>query len=313
MVSQAVFIRRIIGRKGVFLLRNILSSLAYYTGLYEHPESTGRPMGISALMCTHDEEDWIEPAILSVKNLVDEYVVVDSSSDRTPEIITGVAKEHGLNVKLLRIPPGDLVKARLVALENSSFRWLMPFDADMILYEKGVKMIRQLIESLNPHRHYLIYWRYLLLCGDLMHVCSEQPYHIEHWMFTYSRKLTYKYLDFGNGVYMDALIAPLSLYKPLIIDDVLGVHLTRVRSPEKLALKHVRLEHRKLLLEYVGSGFSFEEAATRIARDIYGAKDLQQLGLRLIEQLVKEMPVYDEQKYGPLPRVLLEYVSRKGL
>lgn len=313
MVSLAVFARKIIGRRGVFLLRNILSSLAYYTGLYEHPDSTGRPKGISALMCTYDEEDWIEPSMLSIKNLVDEYVVVDSSSDRTPEIINSVAKEHGLNVKLLRQPPGDIVQARLTALRSSSFRWLMPIDADMILYEKGVKKIRELIESFNPRVHYLIYWKYLLFCGDLRHVCSEEPYHVEHWMFTYSKKLTYKYLDFGRGVYMDALIAPLRLYKPVIINDVLGVHLTRVRSPEKLALKHVRLEHRELLLKYTKSGFSSEEATLKIARDIYGVEDLRQLGLKLIEQFVKGLPIYEEQKYGPLPRILLDYLNRKEI
>ncbi|MCX8199224.1 MAG: hypothetical protein N3E36_04240, partial [Sulfolobales archaeon] len=76
MVSTLVLVRRILGRRGVFLLRNIVSGLTYYAGLYEYADSTGRGNGISALMCTYNEEDWVEAAVLSVKDLVDEYVAV---------------------------------------------------------------------------------------------------------------------------------------------------------------------------------------------------------------------------------------------
>lgn len=311
MVSFFVLARRILGRKGVFMLRSILSGIMYHTGFYEHADSTNRKMGISALMCTYNEEDWIKPSILSIRDLVDEYVIVDSSSDRTTDIIKTVANEYGLEIKLIKIPPGDIVQARITALKNSSYRWLMLMDADIILYPKGVKIIKDLVESLNPRRHYLIYWKYLLLCGDIFHVCGENPYHVEHWLFTYSSRLTYKYLNFGKGVYMEALIAPLRLYKPVYINDVLGVHLTRVRSPEKLALKHIRLEHRKLFLEYIKKGFTPEEASLKVAREIYGVETLEELGKKLIDKSVSKLPRYDESKYGPLPKVLVDYIQEK--
>ncbi|MEM1732257.1 MAG: glycosyltransferase [Desulfurococcaceae archaeon] len=311
MVSFIVLTRKILGRRGVFLLRNAISSFTYHTGLYEYADSTTRHMGISALMCTYNEEDWIEPSILSIKDLVDEYVIVDSSNDRTPDIVRSVIEEHGLNIKLIRVPPGDLIQARLIALRNSSYKWLMSMDADMILYEKGIKIIRDLVEELNPRRHYLVYWKYLLLCGDLYHVCGENPYHVEHWLFTYSSKLKYKYLDFGKGVYMEALIAPLTLYKPIYMDEVLGVHLTKVRSPVKLALKHLRLEHRKTLLEYIKAGLDAEKALLKIAHDVYGTENLEEIGTRLIKGSVDRLPRYDESKYGPLPKVLLDYVKKK--
>lgn len=311
MVSIIVLVRRILGRRGVFILRNIISGFAYYTGIYEYPNSTYREKGISALMCTYNEEDWVKPSILSIKDLVDEYVVVDSSNDRTTDIIKTVAYEHGLKIKLIKTPPGDFVQARITALKNSSYMWLMPIDADMILYPRGVEIIKNLVETLNPRRHYLVYWKYLLLCGDIFHVCGENPYHIEHWLFTYSSNLTYKYLDFGKGVYMDALIAPLRLYKPIYINDVLGVHLTKVRSPAKLALKHIRLEHRRLLLEYIREGFTAEEASLKISNEIYGAGTLEELGKKLIEELVSKLPKYNESKYGPLPEVLMDYIREK--
>ena len=42
------------------------------------------------MVITYNEEDWIEPSILSIKDLVDEYVIMDSSTDRTPDIIERV-------------------------------------------------------------------------------------------------------------------------------------------------------------------------------------------------------------------------------
>jgi len=36
---------------------------------------------------SYNEEDWIRYSLLSIKDLVYEYIVMDSSNDRTPEII----------------------------------------------------------------------------------------------------------------------------------------------------------------------------------------------------------------------------------
>jgi len=310
VVSLPVLVRRVLGRRGVFLLRNVVSGLMYYVGLYEYADSAGREDGISVMMCTYNEGEWVEPSILSVKDFVDEYVVVDSSSDDTPEIVRRVAAEEGLNIKLFRVPPGDLATGRLISLKNSSYKWILHLDADMIFYEDGGKVVKEVIESLNPRRHYLIYWKYLLLCGDLHHVCGDNPYHIEHWLFTYSGKLTYKYLNYGNGLYMDTLIAPLRLYKPIFIDKVLGVHLAGVRSPEKLAVKYLRAKHRRELLESLSKGDDVNEVLARIARQAYGVKSLRELGEKLIKDMLGKLPKYDEGTFRPLPKVLIKYLKK---
>ncbi|MEM1606476.1 MAG: glycosyltransferase [Fervidicoccaceae archaeon] len=312
MVSLIVLARRILGRRGTFLLRTVLSELTYRVGFfYEYADSLGKKNGISAVMCLYNEEDWVKSAMLSLKELVDEYVVVDSSSDRTPFIAREVAEEHGLNLKLIRIPPGSLAEAKLTGLKNSSYKWILFHDGDMVLYEWAPRIIREVVESLNPRRHYLVYWKYLLMCGDVHHVCGSEPYHIEHWLVTYSQKLKYKYLDHGGGVHMETLIAPLRLYKPIYIDKILGVHLAYVRGPEKIALKYIRLQHRKRLLEYTSSGVSAEEAVVRIAREVYGAQSLKELGEKLINDMVSKLPRYEEAKHGPLPRVLVDYLRKE--
>lgn len=99
MISPYALVRKILGRKGTFLLRSIVSSISYGLGIYEYADSTGRDEGISAMVCPYNEEDWVEPSLLSIKDLVDEYIVVDSSTDRTPLIINEIKREYGLNIK----------------------------------------------------------------------------------------------------------------------------------------------------------------------------------------------------------------------
>lgn len=309
MISPIVLARRILGRRGTFALRSAASWLAYGLGLYEYADSTGREHGISALVVTYNDSDWLEPSLLSAKDLVDEYVVVDSSTDETPEVARRVAEENGLRLKLIKFPPGDIAMAREKALRSSSYKWLLVLDSDVILHEDAAKKIREILELSHPRRHYLVYWKYLLFCGDIRHLCGEDPYHIEHWLFTYSSKLAYRYLDFGGAV-LEALIAPITLYKPLILDEVLGVHLTRVRRPLVLAEKYIKIEQMDMLVKYVKEGFSAEEAIRKIAREVYGVEDLQELGLRLIRDMVGKLPRYEEARHGPLPRALREYIER---
>lgn len=87
--------------------------------------------------------------MLSIKDLVDEYIVVDSSTDNTPEIIKQVAREHGLNVKIYRIPWDDLVKARNIALKESSYKWILHWDGDFIATDNMLSFIEDFVTSLG--------------------------------------------------------------------------------------------------------------------------------------------------------------------
>lgn len=308
LISPRVLVRKILGRRGAFALRSAASWIAYRLGLYEFADSTGREDGVSALVVTYNDSDWLEPSLLSAKDLADEYVIVDSSTDETPEIARRVAEDHGLRVKMLRLPPGDIAMAREKALRGSSYKWLLVLDSDIILYESAAKRIKGVLEALDRRMHYLVYWKYLLFCGDLRHVCGENPYHVEHWLFTYSSKLTYRYLNFGNTV-LEALIAPITLYKPVMLNEVLGVHLSRVRRPRALAEKHIKIAQRGLLLKYTSEGLNANKAILRIVREVYGAEDLEEL-VRLMRDMASKLPLYDETRHGPLPRVLREYIER---
>lgn len=310
MISPYALVRKILGRKGTFLLRSIVSSISYGLGIYEYADSTGRDEGISAMVCSYNEEDWVEPSLLSIKDLVDEYIVVDSSTDRTPLIINEIKREYGLNIKMIRTPPSSLSEIRKIALSNASCKWILHWDPDFIAYDNTPEFLKELISNLDKKRHYLIYWKHLVFCGDLKHLCNR-IYHVEHWLFTYSKTLTYRDLRVRRDKVTDVLIAPARLYKPIFIDRVLSVHIAWVRNPERLAVKYLWYKYREDFNELVKQGYRFEEVAIKYAEKTYGTSDLKTVGLRIMSEMTRDLPEYREELYGPLPRVLIEYLNKK--
>ena len=301
--SPRVIARRILGRRGVFLLRNVLSEISFGLGFYSGPLSEGREFGVSAMVCTYNEEDWVVPALLSVRDLVDEYVVVDSSTDRTPELINELREEEGLSIRMTRIPPGDLARARMIAIKNARYSWILHLDADFVYFDWSPKYIRGFIEGLDRRRHYLLYWPLILLCGDLKHMCKE-AHHVEHWLFTYSSKLTYKYL-YIDGTSFEHLIAPVYLYKALMIDKPMGLHLTSVRKPFKVAYKHLWYLYRDEFQKWSRAGGDPVELARKKALELYGTDNLEEVGRRIISEQVSKLPEYK----GEYPSILLKYLN----
>ena len=109
-------LRRLLGTRISNTLRNALVTLNFALGLVPRVD---RPQCISALMRVKNEEWWIESSILSIKDLVDEYVVVDASTDETPKIIDMVSKEHGLKLYHIIDYDDDIARASQKGLEKT--------------------------------------------------------------------------------------------------------------------------------------------------------------------------------------------------
>lgn len=305
-MSVRILIRRLIGRQGVFFIRNLLATISTSFGIV-NAEKEDKENGITAMVCSFNEEEWIELSLLSIKDIVDEYLVIDSSTDKTPQILERL-REKGLPIRLYRMPPGDLVKARNFALQKAKYKWILMWDADFVATEKLVKTIKTLVESLDKRYYYLIYWPFIRFCGDIYHVCVP-PLHIEHWLYTWSGKLKYVWID-----KFESLIAPLHMYKVIYISEPLGYHFCYVRRPDRLYFKQIWWRYRKTIDELLRTN---PEKAIKFARQIalreYGTADLYEAGLRLIKELTKRMERYDERKYGPLPQNIVEYYYKKIL
>lgn len=305
-MSVRVLIRKLIGRHGTFFIRNLLATISTSLGIV-NAEKEGKENGVTAMVCSFNEEEWIRLSLLSIKDIVDEYLVIDSSTDKTPQIIEEL-REKGLPIRLYRMPPGDLVKARNFVLQKAKYRWILAWDADFVATEKLIKTIKMLVESLDKKCYYLVYWPFIRFCGDIYHVCT-QPFHIEHWLYTWSKKLKYAWID-----KFDSLIAPLYMYKVIYIDKPLGYHFCYVRRPDRLYFKHIWWRYRKTVDKLLRTN---PEKAMEFARQIalreYGTRDLYEAGSRLIKELTKRMERYNEEKFGPLPQNIIEYYHKKIL
>ena len=291
--------RRILGRRGTFMLRNTLATIL--APLLPCSDDYGKEKGITAIMITYNDPDWIEPAILSIKDVVNEYVVVDSSTDETPQIIERIREEHGLSIKLYRMHPGNLSETRNFALKHTNYKWVLIWDSDFVAND-NIKLLREIIETIDRCSHYLIYFPLILLCVDFKHLCPN-IYHVEHWLYTWSPKLRYARI----GVH-DSLIAPAYMYKAMYIDKPLGFHIT-FRHPYRIAVK--RLAWKKPWTdEYLAKGLTYEDIAKIKAKELYGTDKLECIGMRFLMNELKQCPEYDESKYGPLPSILKPYIKR---
>ncbi|WP_019907389.1 glycosyltransferase [Thermoanaerobacter indiensis] len=98
---------------------------------------------LSLCLITKDEEKNIARCINSVKDIVDEIVVVDTGSkDKTVEI----AKKIGAKVIPVKWE-NDFSKARNIAIENATGDWILFLDADEEIKKEDVDKIRPLLND----------------------------------------------------------------------------------------------------------------------------------------------------------------------
>ena len=298
--------RKILGRRGTFLLRNIISTIAFHLHLIPPATSTSKKKCISAMTLTCNDPDWLEPSLLSIKDLVDEYVVIDSSTDETPEILKKLRDKYNLNMKIIYLPPGNLVKARNLGLQNVSCKWVLIWDSDFVAKPEMGTVIKSLLKNLDEKYYYLIYWPMIRICGDLFHV-STNPYHIEHWLYTWSPKLKYTKINKH-----DTLIAPITMYKAILINKPLGVHIY-VRTPKRIAIKYLTWK-KPWTQKLLNKGYSLEEIAKMKAKEMFGTEDLEEVGRILLKNTSKtKVKPYDEKLFGPYPEILKHYANRLNL
>ena len=98
---------------------------------------------ISLCMITKNEEKYLEQCLNSVKDFVDEVVIVDTGSiDKTKEI----AKKF--NAKIYDFKwVDDFSAARNESLKYATKDWILVLDADEVLEQKDMQNMRSIIEN----------------------------------------------------------------------------------------------------------------------------------------------------------------------
>ncbi len=97
---------------------------------------------LSLCMIVKNEEAYIERCLESVKDIVDEIIIVDTgSTDKT----IAIAKKNA--TLLVQIPWNDnFAKARNVSLDEASGEWILVLDADETLHQEDLQKLKALIQ-----------------------------------------------------------------------------------------------------------------------------------------------------------------------
>ena len=109
------------------------------------PSQTSRQR-ISLVMIVKNEERFLRKCLASVKDVVDEIVIVDTgSTDSTPQI----AREFGARL-VSHQWTDDFSEARNVALAHATGDWALWLDADEEIAPESRENIRQAVETAEP-------------------------------------------------------------------------------------------------------------------------------------------------------------------
>ena len=117
---------------------------------------------LSLAMIVKDEEEMLPRCLTSVKDAVDEIIVVDTgSSDRTVEI----AESFGAKV-LHHDWTGDFSAARNVSFDAATSDWIVYLDADEVLVAGDAGRLRDLTQQVWREAFYLVETNYTGDLGD---------------------------------------------------------------------------------------------------------------------------------------------------
>jgi len=293
--------QKILGEKGTEIIRNMTSTLLTSLGIV-NSERVNKKDGISAMVISYNESDWIELSLRSIADIVDEFVIIDSSDDETVKIIQNLKKE--LPINLIRQPLLGPKVARETGLKNINYKYVLIWDPDFIAKKELIDKINSFMNTSNKKYYHLVYWPWISLCGDLSHRCREK-YHVEHWLFTYSKKL--KYLWDGK---IDFLYAPLYYKKVNLSPTPLGYHMNHVKRPERIALNKLFRESRYFSLKNEKGIDEAEKALKEKALELFGTTNLKEIGLKIMRDEIIGKPCFD---YRELPNEVLKRAKELGI
>ncbi len=298
---------RLRAAKDALAIRNRLGDLLCYAprlGVVPRPPDYREP-GISALMRIRNEARWIETALRSLAPFVEQFSIVDNgSTDGTPEIIERVARELSLRYTLEILPTEDFGEVCDRALANTTCRWVLRWDGDMIARTGGPQSfarIREYALSLDPRMYYSLYFPHVRLEGDLVHQDPELFLHHEDWLFTWSPHLyhvrTGRFRELRYPLY----------YKRIYIWETGSFHVSGMDSPEAMALRKYWVDWRGRN-DFVRWPTLRSYALERI-REEYGEVSLDDAGAMIIRERSRNYVPYDAEKYGEYPSLLRPFLE----
>ncbi len=190
--------------------------------------SHGQQTTVSACMIVKDEEDLLPDCLQSIRDWVDEIIVVDTgSTDRTVEI----AESYGARI-FHQTWEEDFSKHRNFSIAQATSDWIFIIDADERLHQRDVSLVKKVLNQDD----------YKIISINVFNVSGESEEHVTFLpsIRFFRRELGLKY----EGIVHNLLLPPAD--QPIMRVGVRLKHYGYGLSPEKMKAKIARS---KALLE----------------------------------------------------------------
>lgn len=219
------------------IVRGMFSALP--TGFYG---DISFPQGISVNIVTRNDP-WFLESLLSILNLSDEIIVVDSSEE--PYLSYNHKVIEYLNDDRIKYISRELniLEARRLAKSLSTKEIIIRWDADMIAFDGGKDPLSARLNkfaNISSNRKFIVLFPIVTFFGDLDHVLSP-PFQSEAWIFSNTKKELYRprYEDSKIGTVLEGFHPPV-YFRKYIIDSPLAVHMSLIMPVEKIIQKHLQ-------------------------------------------------------------------------
>ena len=283
-----------------------------YIGLIPKPS---RKNGISVRITVKNEEEWIELNLISIKDFADEIVIVDASTDNTPEIIKKVVARYDLNLKLIHYEPdqttgtaGEHAEHANITLKNTSFRWVLWWEGDYIA-KKSIMDLKKKIISLNPNIYHAISLPAVNLEGDIFHQVQDGMLNIQSRLHTYSDALGYVTKEGFESLHIPLYYK--SSYEYVIKKQYHIFHMSSLKSAKRILFRKFWIKWREF-----GNYNKFptldDYVAYRIKKDwdIDNVDEAARYHMNKI--FCKSLVPYDKERFGDYPELLKEELENPG-
>lgn len=277
--------------------------------------------GISAVIRVKNEEDWIRPSILSIKDFVEEILIVDNgSTDGTLDVVEQVASEISTPTRVFRYPEADHCEISNVGVINSEYKWILKWDADFIAHTDGPESFghfRDFVFQLDPDRYYMILMSVINLTGDLWHTPVDTPRyirsagvsHTEGYCWSFTPQLHYVWKNYKGISKVESLQFP-PFYQFLGWPQLSVFHVGGIRPIQRMLMDYFWHEWK---YRYAGceteDKVSLEEFAWQQASIKFHASDAATIIKNFFHQMKKDIVPYDYKRYSPYPKILLPYLE----
>jgi glycosyltransferase involved in cell wall biosynthesis len=265
--------------------------------------------GISFIVPVKDEEEWIEPCLLSIEDAADEIIVVDSSiEDNTTKIIESLAESID-KIKHIRFyyeGPEAIGLSCHIGLVTARFKWIFRWDADLVASD-GLLEWKRRLNMLDKNKYFVMELPRVNLEGDIFHQPKDCPFFgAEGKLFTWSPELKWTsptswHIKCDERVCGDSIwgnrfppwYTILSWREPYIFH-------CNIKNPLRMLTRLFWTDYQN-----AGAGFASLEDYTEYRVKNEWHMTMAEAQQKVMHSLEEKLMPYDESRFGRLPSILL--------